>query len=144
MENTYWNNKGQFQEQFDDLIKLMPIVGNCETQAGEMIRAANRLAYDFYNNGMGNNTSGAANFLLEKGAIDYETYVTVYEYTRGRLYHGDYDGDDLQVAIERTIDQTVEFIMRNPTLVTAANTEDMLNFSDPDKHYDDEYEYDED
>ena len=29
----------------------------CDTVAGEMLRAAGRLRHDFYNNGMGNNTS---------------------------------------------------------------------------------------
>ena len=126
MENTYWNNKGRFQAEFDEIIKLMPMMGNCDTLAGELIRAANRLAYDFYNNGMGNNTSGAVNFLQHHSAIAPAIYNTIYPYTRGRIYNGNYDGDSLQLAIEAMIDSTVQMITRNPQLITMSNTENIV------------------
>ena len=135
MQNTYWNKQGKFQAEFDRLVELMPIMGSCDTVAGEMIRSVSRLGYDLYNNGMGNNTSGAVNFLLEKGAIDRDTHSTIYEFTRGRLYEGRYKGDALQVAIERAVDMTVEMIMRNPQLLTMANTEDMFDYSEEDQHF---------
>lgn len=144
MENTYWNNQGKFQAQFDELTTLMPAVGNADTVAGELIRSCNRLAYDFYNNGMGNNTSGAINFLKMHSAIDGDIYDTIHPWTTGRIYNGDYEGDDLQVAIEKMIDQTVEMITRNPVLITMTNTDDMLNYEDEaDYFYDDEEEYEE-
>jgi hypothetical protein len=144
MENTYWNGQGKFQAGYNELVKLMPGSGRADTVAGEMIRAVSRLGYDFYNNGMGNNTSGAANFLREKGALDPKTYETIYEYTRGQLYRGRYNGDSLQLAIERATDMTVEMITRNPVLITMSNTEDMFDFEDAEEHYeyDDEYEED--
>lgn len=142
MENTYWNHKGKFQSAYDELVKLMPASGKSDTVAGEMVRSISRLGYDFYNNGMGNNTSGAANFLREQGAISPEVYNTIYEYTRGRLYHGNYDGDALQVAIEKATDQTLEFITRNPVLITMANSQDMFDFEDEEERFDDEYDYD--
>ena len=136
MENTYWNNNGKFQAEYTRMMdELVPAMGNCETVAGELIRSVSRLGYDFYNNGMGNNTSGAANFLREKGAIDEDTYLTIYDYTRGQLYRGNYDGDRLQVAIERAVDMTVEFILRNPQLMTMANTEDMFDYEEPEQHF---------
>ena len=138
MQNTYWNNQGKFQADYDRLVELMPGMGNCDTVAGEMIRSVSRLGYDLYNNGMGNNTSGAVNFLREKGAIDRDTHSTIYEFTRGRLYEGRYEGDALQVAIERAVDMTVEMIMRNPQLLTMANTEDMFDYADEDQHWCDE------
>lgn len=146
MENTYWNRKGKHQETFDELCKLMPMMGKCDTIAGELIRSANRLAYDFYNNGMGNNTSGAVNFLFAKSVIDPETYGTIYEYTRGRIYRGKYDGDALQVAIERTVDMTVEMIKNNPTLITTKNVEDLFSYEDAAdyREEDDDYDYDDD
>ena len=142
MEQTYWNNTGKFQAEYNELVKLMPSMGNCETLAGELIRSVSRLGYDFYNNGMGNNTSGAANFLRAKGAIDDETYRTIYPYTTGSLYRGNYDGDALHYAIERATDMTVEFITRNPTLITQANTEDMFDYEDEMDYEDFEEEYD--
>jgi len=138
MENTYWNHKGRFQAAYDSLVEMMPAMGPADTLAGELIRSVSRLGYDLYNNGMGNNTSGAANFLLEKGAIDPATHAVIYEYTRGRLYEGNYKGDSLQMAIERAVDMTVEMITRNPQMMTIPNTEDMLDFGEEDEHFCDE------
>ena len=130
MLNTYWGSKGTYQADYDRLVKLMPASGNCNTIAGELIRSATRLTYDFYNNGMGNNTSGAANFLKEKGAIDRRTYETVYDYTRGRTYNGCYGEDTLHVTIVAVMDQTIAYILANPELEFALNTEDMFDYED--------------
>jgi len=142
MENTYWNGQGKFQKEFDEIIKLMPPSGNSDVLAGELIRSANRLAYDFYNNGMGNNTSGAVNFLKHHSVISDEIYNTIHPWTTGRVYNGNYDGDSLQVAIEGMMDMTVEMIVRNPQLMTIANEDDLFNYSD-DEEYFDEYEEEE-
>jgi len=130
MENTYSNKKGTYQADYDRLAEAMPVMGNCDTVAGELIRSASRLGYDFYNNGMGNNTSGAVNFLLEKGAIDKITHKVVYEYTRGKIYNGNYNGDAFHRAIEAVVDQTVKFILDNPALETTPNTEDMFDYEE--------------
>ena len=144
MENTYWNNKGKFQAQYDELVKLMPPSGKCDTVAGELIRATSRIGYQFYNNGMGNNVSGALNFLRSQGAIDPDTYSTIYEYSRGRIYNGRYNGDAIQVAVERATDMTLEFITRNPVLLTMENSEDMFDYEEDEHYYDEDgYEYEE-
>ena len=141
MENTYWSGKGKFQAAYDELVNLMPASGKSDTVAGELIRSASRIGYQFYNNGMGNNVSGAVNLLREKGAIDPETYATIYEYSRGRIYQGNYNGDALQVAVERAVDMTLEMITRNPVLLSIANTEDMFDYEEAEEYYDeDEYE----
>ena len=137
---TYWAHNGAHQATYDRLVEAMPASGKCDTLAGELIRSASRLGYDFYNNGMGNNTSGAVNFLLARGAIDKETHATIYEYTRGRGYSGRYNGDALQVAIERMVDMTCEYIERNPQFETLPNTEDMFDFEESFEYYDEEEE----
>lgn len=132
MENTYWHSKGLHQAAYDRMCDaLIPPMGKCDTVAGEMLRSATRLAYDLYNNGMGNNTSGAVNYLLAKGVIDQQTHSVIYEYTRGLLYKGHYEGDLLQTAIEQMIDQTVAHILANPALETQPNTEDQFDYEDP-------------
>jgi hypothetical protein len=131
MKNTYWNGNGRYQADYNRLVELMPLMGKCDTVAGELIRAASRLGHDFYNNGMGNNTSGAVNFLLHKGAIDDETHNTIYEYTRGLIYGGHYEGDRFQVAMEHMVDSVIEFIRARPELETAENTEDMFSYEEP-------------
>lgn len=138
MHSTYWNQQGNYQSEYDRLANLMPVEGKCSVVAGELIRAASRLAYDFYNNGMGNNTSGAVNFLKEKGAIRADTHRIIHWYTRGELYDGNYQGDSLQVAMESMVDQTIEFILANPELETQSNSEDMFDYSEPDQHWNEE------
>jgi hypothetical protein len=141
METTYWNHQGKYQAQYDELVNLMPAMGKSDTVAGELIRAVSKLGYDFYNNGMGNNTSGALNFIGQYPILDQKDFDTIYEYTRGRIYNGNYDGDSLQVALEGMVDKTVEFITRNLQLVTMANSVDMLDLGEPDEYYDDEEDY---
>lgn len=63
-DNLYWNDKGELQEEYKELYdKHVPMMGECETLAGEVLRASSRIYHDAYNNGFMNNTSGAWNFL---------------------------------------------------------------------------------
>ena len=142
MQNIYWNNQGTHQADYARLGEaLIPDMGNANTVAGEMMRCATRLSHDFYNNGMGNNTSGAINFLLAKGAIDKQTHATIHEYTRGLLYDGRYEGDAMQVAVEHMIDSVVLHILANPALTTAPNSEDMFDYEEEDQHWCEEDDY---
>ena len=111
--------------------ELVPRKGNAATVAGEMVRAAGRLRYDFYNNGMGNNTSGALKFLREKGAIDKELFEYVLPYTTGRTYSGNYENDLFHIAIDRIVEMTTKMVTYNPQLMTMENTEDMFDYEDP-------------
>lgn len=53
--NHYWNNNGAYQQEMDRLYdKFVPASGRAENLTGEVIRAANRLYYEFCNNGNGN------------------------------------------------------------------------------------------
>ena len=52
MGYSYWDEKGIFQKQYDDLYqKLVPSQGMAETLNGELIRAISRLQYEYCNNG---------------------------------------------------------------------------------------------
>ncbi|MBP5458569.1 MAG: hypothetical protein J6Y62_00120 [Clostridia bacterium] len=51
-ENTYWNEKGRYQEEYDKLWEeLVPGSGAAKTLQGEILRAAGRLYYRFFNDG---------------------------------------------------------------------------------------------
>ena len=134
MENTYWSGTGTYQADYTRLVELMPGSGNADTLAGELVRACTRLAYDLYNNGMGNNTSGAVNMLRSKGAIDAATHATIYPLTRGAIYNGGYNGDSFQLAVESAIDQTIEFILAG-SATTTPNTEDMFTYDDEEQRF---------
>ena len=73
---TYWNNQGAYREELDNLmVELMPAIGSAETLNGELIRAANRLYWDYCNNGNGNAVH-----------VRYEN-----DYGYGDEYNGDYE-----------------------------------------------------
>lgn len=135
MENTYSSQNGKYQAEYDRLAGLMPAMGNSNKVAGELIRCVSRLGHELYNNGMGNNSSGAVNMLRAYGAIDGDTYETIYPMTRGRIYNSGYNGDPFQIAIESSIDQTIKFILDNPELETKNNEVDMFTYEDDEEHY---------
>ena len=48
----YWNNEGAYEQEFSQLTnELMPATGKAEYLVGEVVRAANRLYYEYCNNG---------------------------------------------------------------------------------------------
>jgi hypothetical protein len=109
---------------------LVPRSGHCDTYAGELIRAAGRLQYDFYNNGMGNNTSGCVNFLKRESVITDEIWETVHYYSVGRFYQGGYEGDEMHNSINEIVRMTTELVMTNPQLMTIENSVDCFDLDD--------------
>lgn len=50
--NSYWDGNGAYQSQMDSFIdKFIPESGRAATLTGEIVRAANRLYYEYLNNG---------------------------------------------------------------------------------------------
>ena len=115
--------------------ELIPDRGKCDTLAGEVLRAAGRLQYDFYNNGMGNNTSGAIHFLDHHGVIKTEDFQTVYPYTRGRIYNGRYENDSFHNAIDSIVNSATVFVLNNPASMQIENTEDMFDYEEEEQHF---------
>ena len=147
MENTYWHydlpgiKHGAYQKDYDRLCKQqINMFIKIKTIAGEMVGAITMLAHDLNNNGLGNNTSHAVNMLRDRNAINQDTWETIYPFTRGRRYEGNYNGDSFQLAVESSIDQTIRYILDNPELETTPNTQDMLDWQDDDEKDDDDFE----
>ena len=131
MGARYWDEEGKYQEQYTTLFEtLVPGQGNADTVAGELIRAASRLYYDCYNNGMGNNTSGAVNYLLEQGVIDKGMHGKIHYWTTGRVLP--YDSPDFNQLMDDMVDVVMEHILANPELKSQSNTDDIFDFSDDD------------
>ena len=62
----YWSHEGPQQAAYDRLHgELVPRSGPCETLEGELLRAAGKIGYEFYNNAEINNISGCLYFLRE-------------------------------------------------------------------------------
>lgn len=52
MENTYWNGKGKYSKEYNEMFdKLVPSRGDATTQIGQVLRACSNLYYEYYNNG---------------------------------------------------------------------------------------------
>ena len=116
---------------------LVPSSGPAETLAGEIVRACSKLRYDFYNNGMGNNTSGAINFLRDNSVVSPMTYESIYAFSRGRIYNGDYNLEDkLHKAIEKMSQNTIDMIAHNPVMRSIENKVDMFDFEDEEQDRD--------
>ena len=122
----YVDGTGRYQSEYQQLWDdLVPDSGHCETTAGELIRSAGRLTYDFYANMMINDTSGAVNFLRQHKVIDAKTHRTIH-----RASTEDFHSGSLREAINKMVDDTVKFIIDNPSLKSEPNTVDHLDLTD--------------
>lgn len=147
-EKTYWNNNGRFQKEYDHAFEtLVPTSGLCDTLEGELIRAVSRIYYDYYNNGFGNNWSGALEFLKEYGSISAKDYSVLREYSQGRVFgdRSDYFDGSVAETLESMVDDVVSKV--NSTETHSKNPCDMFDlqlpddFGDEDDFWDDEDDF---
>ena len=91
--NTYWNNKGTYQDMADALQELIPVQGSVDNAkknpALEKFRKAINCYYDFYNNGLGNRA---------------REFAKVFKFATGqyKFRDGRYGHDFSQVMYNRT------------------------------------------
>lgn len=139
--NTYWSGNGKHQVWYDmNQTLLVPDEGPAPTLEGEMLRAASTLYYDYYNNGMCNNTSGAANFLTHCN-IEHNLGITDELFDISIEANTDtYAITELARQLEKVIDEVIEFIQSK--VGQYSETADTLdNYQDNDWSFDDFEEY---
>ena len=141
----YWDSKGTYQAEFDRFtVELMPAMGAAETLAGELVRSANRLYYDAYNNGFCNNTSGAVKYLfkylmpLYPGDTDLREALS---YIEPKTNTGGYSSTGMTTgaALDLIVDRVALVLMTEPELLSQANPCDMFDLQDAD-YYEEEYD----
>lgn len=68
---SFWDKTHPLSADADRLFEqLVPSSGSCTSLQGELVRAASKIGYDWYNNGWGcNNWSGAVVFLERYAAV---------------------------------------------------------------------------
>lgn len=136
---NFWNHDHPLSEDYQRLCATnIPISGNCQTLQGELLRAASKIGYDWYNNGWGcNNWSGAVVFIRKKindlpNQINQQTHEKlakalhfVNKYSRGQSTKNLLD-EHAEVAVTTITEIIVQAILNNPEPIV--NTDDMLNY----------------
>ena len=116
--------------------KRVPPSGGCATLKGEIMRAAGRIHYDYYNNGFGNNWSGALNFLeahLQAPAVPGRDELR--RYCRGRIYPRHAYGPEMDLTLERLLEAALDHEDGGPY--------DMFDMQEPDLTWREEEELEE-
>lgn len=130
LTDKYWNGNGKFQEQHDKLFnELVPSSGKSETFQGEMLRAAGRLYYDYYNNANCNNTSGPVKLLIV--CEDRIGCKTELEKLYAECNTGSYTNENLEVELETVMNAVISYIISMDGKYERSEV-DMFEFEEPD------------
>lgn len=142
----YWNNTGKYQAEYDKAwSELVPSSGSSEYVEGENLRAATRIYYDYFNNGFGNNLTGAYNWLKNHEFINQSMAYVLGEYANCQVaprYDNQFtDKDPIVIALELVIDSVIEDIISKNGNFTK-HDDDMFNYSEKDDYgsWGDDYE----
>lgn len=134
---NFWNGNHPKSENLAKMVKkYIPLSGPTESIPAECFRAANRILYEYYNNGFCNNKSPEWNYLnnLFKGSDKFEDALDeIRDYICGGLYNKiDYKSEILNNALntimEETLDSLIEFDKGNS--VKIPTIEHMERFPD--------------
>jgi hypothetical protein len=122
-------NEEVFFELFDELVSAH---GSCATLDGEYLRAVNKINYDGYNNGFGNNTSGPYNFLVQEfGMLDV---YPEFEKLKGYVNRGYSDKltEEIKAILSGSIDVIIAHVIsKNGEYTPNISNLNMWNYSDP-------------
>jgi hypothetical protein len=126
----YWDNVGPRQADYDRLYKeLVPGSGDAETVEGQLLRAASKLAWDFYNNGGGNNVSGALVYLKENFPGFKQSWWDALSPNVCGIVNDDVK--DILPVCEEIVDKVTAYVVRRKGKY-AENKHDMLALKMPD------------
>lgn len=147
---NFWDNTHPLSKDNERLYEeLVPGSGNCDTLQGELLRAASKIGYDWYNNGWGcNNWSGAVVFLQDhamtlaakRTEAERKSFQLALQ-VAGSYSHGERCDlrDEFVDKVVTTIAAFVtQNILDNPTPI--ANSLDMWDFSEPDVRWEEDEE----
>ena len=124
--------------------ELVPMQGKAATVAGELVRAACKVGYRFYNDGdhlgigYGKETvNPAGRYLIARGDLGIASAVSgAWGIEDDEMYEG---------ALDILLRRVVNYILENPALKETANEEDMLDFAEEEDNDDtDDEDWEED
>ena len=112
--------------------KYMSDEGKCETVAGEILRAYNRIVYRYYNDGdvagegYGRETVNPAVRYLFSQLQDMEQLFEIDRYDNAIYYYG----NDYEAILEKLGFMILEHFEKHPEKFTAKNHEDMWDYEE--------------
>ena len=115
-EGRYWDNKGAYENEAKELSELVPPSGPSKTLRGEIFRAAQKIYYDYYNNGFGNDWPAPAQFLMNNVKLPPQVVSMLQDHAMGIM------GNGIDTEIESMLSTTIEQIY---TATDKTNTADM-------------------
>ena len=133
-EHSYWNHNGELQELYDKLSEeLVPDVGNCKTLQGEVLRAASKLYYRWFNDGdriqdggykpeFGPSVMNAFGFLLAKADSNIDLRKLQFNALLRNVSNADSE-EEYEEALEELATAAIRFAGTKPLI---PNEEDML------------------
>lgn len=139
---NFWDRTHPLSAEAERMFEqLVPVSGQCQTLQGELLRAASKIGYDWYNNGWGcNNWSGAVIFLRDhiadlpimapdaKSEEFHNALREVYHFSHGEP--ADISDGRADLLVTTIHEYVVKKILANPTLVP--NEKDMWDLCEPD------------
>lgn len=151
---NFWNDQHPLAKKASELFEqLVPSSGKCDSVVGELLRASNKITYDWFNNGWGcNNWSGAVCFLREyhdhlpldaAQALKLEHELNyVYEFSHGEP--SPHNEDRATAAVTTIHEIIVQGILDTSPVDWESNTVDMYELSEEDYVPEEDYYGEED
>jgi len=119
-EGYYFNNTGKYEDKAKELGKLVPAMGQADTQRGEVWRAASKIYHDYYNNGFGNQWQAPLSFLDRYSKMDPAILDFLSLYANGNVHSGAGRSNDDRY-LEKMIDDAIMSIETIPSDMPARN-----------------------
>lgn len=145
---NFWDQDHPLSADYNRLYEdLVPSSGECKTLQGELLRAASKINYDWFNNGWGcNNWSGAVVFLEQnygfvasgRNEEDLTKYRHALSVAREHS-HGErvsMSNKFIDGAVTTIAAFVTQAILNNPTPIP--NEVDMWDLSEPDAPYEED------
>lgn len=145
---SYWDCNATHSKWLEENYPLLvKDSGASDTVEGELIRAVSRLNYDWGNNGMCNNTSGACNFIKE--VMDFtDEEQNAFNEVSSQCNAGGYTYYNLIEHITVVSDAVIKYVISRNGNYEPLIEGDMFTYADPDyadpDYADDDYDYEED
>ena len=134
-------NMERINELFNELV---PISGPAFSVAGEIVRAACRIGYRWYNDGdrlgqgYGRETCNpAARYLIAK--CDTKTSYALYDLMHSTAWLSDKKYEE---ALDGILALVLDYLDAHPELKETENKEDMWDFANPEEDRDDDEDWD--